>query len=93
MVNQTLYLEVLKRNLKRFIEANRESISNVVFWPDKASVHCARSVTEWLESEKVCFVPKTTNLPKTPQVRPIETLWAIRKAKVYENHWSARKQG
>ena len=59
MINQTVRLEVLKRNLKRFLEANHESISNYVFGlPDEVSAHYARSVTALLESKKICFVPK-----------------------------------
>ncbi len=41
MVDQHVYLGILKRNLKKFIEENHQSTNEVLFWPDKASAHYA----------------------------------------------------
>ncbi len=34
-------------------------------------------------------VPKDSNPPNVPQLRPIETFWANLKRKVYKNGWTA----
>ena len=60
------------------------------FWPDLASSHYARSTLEVFEEEKIAYIPKAVNPPNAPQIRPIETSWAILKGRVYENDWSAK---
>ncbi len=92
MVNQTVYLGVMKRSLKRFIEANHESVSNVVLWPDRASAHYTVLVREWLESEKICFVPKTANPPNGPQVRPNENFLLTKTIGVQETRLNWKKE-
>ena len=45
-----------------------------VFWPDLATSHTAKSVTNWLKDNNIRFVPKHMNLANVPEARPIEDL-------------------
>ncbi len=87
MVDQHVYLDILKRNLKKFIKENHHSTNKVLFSPEKASAHHDSTVTTWLENEGTAFVPKHDNLPNRPQERPIE-----RKMKVSERGWTAKNK-
>jgi hypothetical protein len=46
-------------------------------------------VTDWLEEQKIHFVPKDLNPLKLPEARPIEDFWAILKRDVYMDGWTA----
>ena len=59
------------------------------FWPDLASAHYAHETTDLLRSLDIPFVPKSSNPPNSPQVRPIEQFWAILKERVYQGGWEA----
>lgn len=69
----------LKERLLPFI---RKHNSPVIFWPDLASCHHANAVMEWYENEGVNVVPKECNPPKSPEIRPIETYWALIKRRL-----------
>jgi len=43
-----------------------------VFWPDKASAHYAKEVIDWLNSNKIEFVPKYLNPANAPKTRSIK---------------------
>jgi len=60
-----------------------------LFWPDLASSHYAKIVTEHFEAEGINYVLKKDNPPNVPEARPIEDFWGILKGKVYENNWKA----
>jgi len=49
----------------------------VVFWPDMATCHYTREITNFLQSESIQFVEKSKNAPNVPQARPIERFWAL----------------
>lgn len=84
-INQTVYKnECLKKRLIPFINKHHE-ISDVLFWPDMATSHYAKTVTEWMDSQNLKYVPKKDNAPNVPQCRPIEKFWALCKAK-YAKH-------
>ena len=59
------------------------------FWPDLASAHYAHETTDLLKSLNTPFVPKSSNPPNSPQIRPIEQFWAILKERVYQGGWEA----
>lgn len=87
-INGTVYLEeCIQRRLIPYIRANYNN--NYVFWPDKASSHYAKVVTEHLDREGVNYVAKKDNPANLPEARPIEDFWAILKAHVYANAWKA----
>lgn len=52
-----------------------------LFWPDLATAHYAKTTQEWLKKEGIQYVPKDMNPPNCPQLRPIETYWALVKRK------------
>lgn len=88
-VNQKIYLEeCIKSRLIPFIKEHH-SDGNYVFWPDLASSHYAKTVTKYLDENKVKYVFKEDNPPNLPECRPIEDLWSILKGKVYANNWKA----
>ena len=45
-----------------------------------------------MKKNGLTFVPKLSNPPNAPQIRPIEAFWAILKMKVYEGNWSAKSR-
>ena len=89
-VNKTIYeKECIKKRLVPFIKAHHVD-GNYVFWPDLASSHYARTVTECYTTHGINFVKKVDNPPAVPECRPIEDFWGILKGKVYENNWQAK---
>lgn len=88
-VNAEVYLrECIIKRLIPFINQLHD-VDNIVFWPDLASSHYARTVTEFLTDNGIPFVQKGTNPPNLPQCRPIENFWAHLKRAVYEDGWEA----
>ena len=75
--------------LKHFIEKYHRK-QKIIFWPDLASSHYAKSTIENLKNKKIEFVPKEMKPPNVPQLRPIETFWANLKRKVYERGYRAK---
>lgn len=85
---------------KRLLPMIRQHDKPVVFWPDLASCHYSRDTLQWYQSNNVTFVPKEMNPPNCPDIRPIETFWALAKAKLrkhvkpadilqkFKNDWS-----
>ncbi len=88
-VNQSAYLEIIKRGLVPFINKHH-SDGEYKFWPDLASSHYAKVVVEYFRARKIKFVEKFENPANVPEARPIEDFWSILKGKVYENGWIAK---
>ena len=61
-----------------------------VFWPDLASYHYAKTVTNFLLEKNIKFIGKEDNPPNLPECRPIENFWGILKGEVYKNNWQAK---
>ena len=57
-----------------FIEKYHKN-SEILFWPDLATIHYSKEVQNWLFSQNINFVPKTGNAPNVPNARPIEKFW------------------
>lgn len=66
---------------KRLLPLYRKHSIPPLFWPDLATAHYARSTLDWLEQAGIRYVPKDMNPPNCPQLRPIETYWALVKRK------------
>jgi transposase len=89
-ISKKVYLErCLQPNLVKFISDFHKN-TDLIFWPDLASSHYSKDVINWLESQNIKFVPKECNPPNCPQVRPIETFWAILEQMVYKDGWEAK---
>lgn len=72
-LNSQLYLkECIMKRLIPFIK-NKD----VFFWPDMATSHYAKIVTDYFQEKKIDFVKKQDNAPNVPQARPIEKFWAL----------------
>lgn len=61
--------------------------TNVVFWPDLASSHYSKKTLAKMEELGIPYVPKDSNPPNVPQLRPIEDFWANLKRRVYANNF------
>jgi transposase len=91
-LSSTIYVnECLKKHLVPFLSTAYPS-GHYIFWPDLASCHYASATLEWLNNNKIPFLPKEKNPPCAPQIRPIERFWAHLKLKVYENGWIAENE-
>jgi hypothetical protein len=89
-INKIIYeKECIEKRLLPFINKHHAD-GNYVFWPDLASSHYAKTVTDSYETHGINFVKKDDNPPAVPECRPIEDFWSILKGKVYENNWQAR---
>ena len=89
-INQHIYLEeCIKKRLVPFIKAFHRN-SKYVFWPDLASSHYAKSVIEYMASEKIRFIRKDENPANVPESRPIENFWGDLKREVYARNWSCQ---
>jgi hypothetical protein len=89
-INAEIYIkECLNKRLNKFIEKHH-SDGKYIFWPDLASSHYANATQAEYVRLNIKVVPKTSNPPNVPQVRPIENFWAILKERVYKNGWTAK---
>jgi hypothetical protein len=89
-INQHVYLkECIIKRLVPFIKKHHQN-GDYVFWPDLASSHYAKSVTNWMDKKNVKYVPKLINPANLPEARPIEDFWAYLKTLVYQNNWQAK---
>lgn len=87
-LNKDIYIkECLQKRLLPFLKSHRVS---PLFWPGLASVHYAKDTQEWYKANKVIFVPIEANPPNVPQLRPIETFWALVKQKLKEKGREAK---
>ena len=74
--------------LQDFID-KYHSDGNYWFWPDLASSHYAKSTQKVMQSIGIKFVPKHSNPPNVPQLRPIERYWAYLQRRVFADGWTA----
>ena len=64
--------------------------SKYVFWPDLASSHYVKTVTDCYEAHDINFIKKVDNPPHLPKCHLIEDFWAILKGNMYESNWQAK---
>lgn len=82
MTSDLYVKECLQKRLLPFIRSHN---CRVVFWPDLASCHYAKSTMAWYEKNGVEVLTKNMNPPNCPQLRPIEIFWAIVKRSLKKN--------
>lgn len=74
-INTDVYIkECLQKRLLPFYNSH---IVSKFFWPDLATCHYSKRTLDWYEQNNVHFVPKDTNPPNCPELRPIERYWAL----------------
>jgi transposase len=89
-INKETYLKkCIMQKLVPFINSSHIK-EKVLFWPDLASSHYSKIVTQYLDNNSIEFVEKDYNPQNCPQDRPIETFWSILSNKVYEKGWEAK---
>ena len=82
-INGEIYLkECLQRRLLPFLRLHNKP---VLFWPDLATCHYARNVTDWLKRRQIEFIEKNENPPNCPHLRPIERYWSRMKQKLLKH--------
>ena len=88
-ISSRVYIEECLPKLVDFIN-KYHSKDNYIFWPDLASAHYSRATLEAYKEMNINFVPKNVNPPNVPQLRPIESYWAILGQKLYQNGWTGK---
>lgn len=90
-INSDIYIEKCLPKLSTLI--NKHYLNDkYIFWPDLATSRYAKETTEWLNEQKIPFVPRSINPPNVPKARPIEDFWSILADKVYNGGWSAMNE-
>lgn len=78
-LNGETYSKLLEDYLLPELEvSNRE----LLFQQDHAPCHCAKRTLEFLDSKRVRLFPHP---PQSPDLNPIERIWALMKRKLYED--------
>ena len=75
MMNSYIYIKECLE--KRILPLVRKHIGPVLFWPDLASCHYSKKTLSWLQTNDVPVVPKIAKPPNCPELRPVETFWAL----------------
>ena len=87
-VNSEIYIEeCIKKRLTPFI---MEHDKRIIFLPNLASSHYSQRTITTLNELSIPFVPKSSNPPAVPELRPIEIFWGHMKAKVYADGFVAQ---
>lgn len=81
------YLETLQDAALPFLQQN--GLANFLWQHDNAPCHKARIVTEWLAEHQVQVLPWPAF---SPDMNPIENIWAILKRKVHHQATTSREQ-
>ena len=78
-LNQHSYIKILDKALFAIIEKIWNNDEKAILCQDNASCHKASSVLNWLKTKSI----NVLDFPaKSPDLNPIETLWAIIKIKL-----------
>jgi len=78
-INRWVILELYQRVLPTLMNG----IEGAIFQQDNAPVHTAHVVRDWLAEQEFEVMAWP---PYSPDLNPIENLWALLKAKIYELH-------
>ena len=78
-LNQALYLNILKHYLLPFADERHGSRENAIYQQDGCGTHRAKSVSSFLDAEKVQLLPCPA---QSSDLNPIENTWAMLKRKL-----------
>lgn len=78
-INRFIILELYQRVLPTLLNG----VEDAIFQQDNAPVHTAYIIRDWLADQQFQIMAWP---PFSPDLNPIENLWAVLKAKIYEIH-------
>ena len=84
-VTADTYLKTLKKHIVPHMKAN----PNAIWQEDNASPHKAKKVQEYLREENIDVLEWP---PKSPDLSPIEIIWAYMKRELNKNYPSTKEQ-
>ena len=82
------YLTILKDELVSTINLYFKNFEGVIFQQDGAGPHRAKAVNDYFKRQKYRVLPWPAH---SPDLSPIENLWADLKKRLEENHGEIRK--
>lgn len=91
-INKENYMkECLEKRLLPFYNSHVNVTGKTpLFWPDLASAHYAKDTIKWYEENHVRYVPRDSNPPNCPELRPVEQYWGILKQKFRKSRKEAK---
>lgn len=81
-LNALKYLDLLENNLRPSLDLLQSDDNDWYFQQDGATCHTAKSVTKWFKANEINTIEWP---PKSPDLSPIENLWAFIDTKINEN--------
>jgi len=87
-LNGSAYVGILEKELQHTIALYFKNYKGVVFQQDGAGVHRAKVVQDFLEKQRYTLLPWPAH---SPDLSPIENLWADVKRRMAERHPNLKK--